>query len=74
MSKTVNAIVTNETLQAALTIIIWTTICILYIMERPVADPLLTAGGIILGFYFHNSAQKAVERNEARLLENKRSR
>lgn len=69
MKKLSNNLVTNETLQAALTIIIWTTICILYIMEKPVADPLLTAGGIILGFYFHNSIQQAVIRNEARHAE-----
>lgn len=73
MSKTVNAIVTNETLQAALTIIIWTTICILYIMEKAVPDALLSAGSIILGFYFHNSIAQAVKRNDARIAENKRS-
>ena len=66
MKKQVQAIAMNETLQAALTIIIWTTMCILYIMEKPVPDTLLTAGSIVLGFYFHNAIQKAIVRSEAK--------
>lgn len=68
MSKLVNNAINNEVLQAALSLIIWTTICILYIMERTVPDSLLIAGSAVLGFYFHNTAQKSQIRNEARYV------
>lgn len=66
MSKLSKTVVNNETLQMALTLIIWTTICILYIMERTVPDSLLATGSIVIGFYFHNAAQKQLMKAEAK--------
>ena len=74
MKKQVQTIAMNETLQAALTIIIWLTMCILYIMERTVPDTLLTAGSIVLGFYFHNAIQKAIARSDAKLKSTRRTK
>ena len=58
MSKTARFVIENSTFQYVLALVIWVTICGLYIMERAVPDTLLAAGSIVLGFYFHNVAQK----------------
>ena len=59
MSKAVKFAIENSTFQYVLALIIWITICLLYIMERAVPDTLLTAGSLVLGFYFHNLATKS---------------
>ena len=58
MSKVTKFVVENTTFQYILALVIWVTICALYFMERNVPDTLLSAGSIVLGFYFHSIAQK----------------
>jgi hypothetical protein len=60
MKKALTDLNTNTILQGVLTILVWGTISYLYIAGREVPDALLGAGGIILGFYFHATAQAAL--------------
>lgn len=62
MTKLVKSIVDGSILQAILTLLVWGTICYLYLTGQAVPDTLLSAGSIILGFYFHSVAQQAVTR------------
>lgn len=61
MKKAFKAIDANTALQAVLSILIWGTIAYLYIAAREVPDALLSAGGIILGFYFHSVAGQVTQ-------------
>lgn len=60
MKKNIRTFLDNSVLQAALTLIVWGTICYLYIAAREVPDTLLAAGSIILGFYFRTAAEQAL--------------
>ena len=60
MSKRMRSLLDNSVLQAVLTIMIWAVICYLYVTGQAVPDTLLSAGSIILGFYFHTAAQSAL--------------
>lgn len=62
MNKVLKSIVDGSVLQAILTLLVWGTICYLYITGQAVPDTLLSAGSIILGFYFHSVAQQAITR------------
>ena len=64
MHKFLNAVNTNSVLQAVLTIMIWAVICYLYATGQAVPDTLLSAGSIILGYYFHTAAQEALRVRE----------
>jgi hypothetical protein len=39
-------------LQAVLSLLLWSTICYMYLQGRTVPGELLTVGGAIIGFYF----------------------
>ncbi len=39
--------------QTILVILIWGAIAFLAVMQHPIPDPLLDAGFVIIGFYFH---------------------
>lgn len=39
--------------QIVLLLLVWGPIAVLAANERPIPDPLLDAGFVILGFYFH---------------------
>jgi hypothetical protein len=54
----------NSVLQAILTIMVWGVICYLYVTGQAVPDTLLSAGSIILGFYFHSAATQALTARE----------
>jgi len=56
MNKQLRAVLDNTVLQALLTIMVWGVICYLYATGKAVPDTLLSAGSIILGFYFHSTA------------------
>lgn len=60
MKKFLNNITSGEVLQAILAIMLWATICYLYITGQAVNDTLISAGSIVLGFYFHGAAQNAL--------------
>lgn len=60
MKRFLNAVTSGEVLQALLAIMLWGTICYLYIIGASVPDTLLSAGGVVLGFYFHSAAQAAL--------------
>ena len=60
MKRFMNTVTSNEVLQAALAIMLWGTVCYLYITGQAVPDTLLSAGGLVLGFYFHGAAQSAL--------------
>jgi len=47
--------------QALLTLMIWSGIIYLYIIGKPVPDPLLFSGGTILGFYFGAKIQNLIQ-------------
>lgn len=58
--KFLNAVTTGEVLQALLALMLWGTVCYLYITGQAVPDTLLSAGGVVLGFYFHGVAQSTL--------------
>ena len=60
MKKFLSDLNANTILQAVLSLLLWGTICYLYIKGEAVPDTLLTSGGLILGYYFHSSAQAAL--------------
>lgn len=62
--KQLKLLVDNTVLQGILTVIIWGTMSYLYATGAAVPDTLLSAGSIILGFYFHGAAQAALKRKE----------
>ena len=57
MDKFIDLLKQSVILQAALTTMIWGVMMYLIIAGRPVPDILLSAGNIILGFYFGTKAQ-----------------
>ena len=60
MRKFLSDLNTNSVLQAVLTIMVWGVISYLYATGKAVPDTLLSAGSIILGFYFHSAAQEVL--------------
>ena len=60
MKNRIRGLIDNTVLQAILTLLVWGVICYLYVTGQAVPDTLLSAGSIILGFYFHSSAQAAM--------------
>ena len=46
--------------QTILVILIWTGIVFLAVTQRPIPDPLLDAGFVIVGFYFHTVMTKTL--------------
>jgi len=44
--------------QTILVILIWTGIVFLAVTGKPIPDPLLDAGFVIVGFYFHTIITK----------------
>jgi len=60
MTKHISAFLDNTILQAVLTIMVWGGIIYLYVTGQAVPDALLSAGSIVLGFYFHQSARAAI--------------
>ena len=60
MRKFLTSINASDVLQAILTIMVWGVISYLYATGKAVPDTLLSAGSIILGYYFHTAAQAAL--------------
>ena len=61
LDKFIDLLKQSVVLQAALTVMIWGVMMYLIIIGRPVPDILLSAGNIILGFYFGTKAQLYVQ-------------
>jgi membrane-bound ClpP family serine protease len=59
MKRFLSNVTASEVLQALLALLLWGTICYLYLTGQAVPDTLLGAGSIVLGFYFHSAAQTA---------------
>ena len=60
MRKFLTDLNTSTVLQAILTIMVWGVISYLYATGQAVPDTLLTAGSVILGYYFHSAATEAL--------------
>jgi hypothetical protein len=61
MRKFLTSLNTSAVLQAILTIMVWGVICYLYATGQAVPDALLSAGSIILGYYFHTATAEALK-------------
>jgi len=61
MRKFLTSLNASAVLQAILTIMVWGVICYLYATGQAVPDTLLSAGSIILGYYFHTASVAALQ-------------
>lgn len=69
LDKFIELLKQSVVLQASLTVMIWGVMMYLIVIGRPVPDILLSAGNIILGFYFGSKSQLYI--NNARAHQRK---